>query len=111
MLSDPASLWHTVAHDLARFDPSLAKNLVEVVIETKVDPGMPDIALHFPFLPFFISLHSLDFGLLCFVFLWCELHFGPVYVSLGGSGSLLCMAGMSPIFYSFQLHVYIIYTL
>ena len=28
---------------------------------------------------------------------------------LGGSGPLLCMAGMSPIFYSFQLHVYTIY--
>ena len=29
---------------------------------------------------------------------------------LGRSGPLLCMASMSPIFYSFQLNVYIIYT-
>jgi NACHT domain len=50
MLGDPASLWRTVAHDLARFDPSLAKNLVKVMMETKVDPGMPDIALHFQYL-------------------------------------------------------------
>ena len=35
----------------------------------------------------------------------CEYH----EQVLGGSRP--CMAGMSPIFYSFQLHVYIIYTL
>ena len=29
---------------------------------------------------------------------------------LGGSGPLLCMAGMSPIFYSFYLHIYVMYT-
>src|SRR6266436_10342301 len=32
-------------------------------------------------------------------------------IELGGSGPLLCMAGMSPLFYSFILHTYIRYTL
>jgi hypothetical protein len=32
----------------------------------------------------------------------------PLYITqiLGGSGPLLCMAGMSPLFYLFHLHTY-----
>jgi hypothetical protein len=48
-LSNPASVWRTIAHDLANFD-YFANNLVKVMKETKVDPGMPDITLHFKFL-------------------------------------------------------------
>ena len=50
MLSDPAGLWRTVAHDMAQFDPSFARYLVEVLKEKKVDPEWPDIGLHFKFL-------------------------------------------------------------
>jgi hypothetical protein len=49
-LSDPASLWRTVACDFAKFDPSFATNLVEVLKERKVNPEIPDIALHFQYL-------------------------------------------------------------
>ena len=37
-------------HDMAQFDPSFAKYLVEVLKEKKVDPDWPDIGLHFKFL-------------------------------------------------------------
>jgi hypothetical protein len=45
----------------------------------------------------------------CYVKIFSHLYKWLIVI-LGGSGPLLCMAGMSPIFYSFQLHVYIIYT-
>ena len=49
-LSDPASVWRTVAWDLADFDPVFASNLVAVLKARKVNPGIPDIALHFKYL-------------------------------------------------------------
>jgi hypothetical protein len=47
MLSDPAVVWHTIAHDLTRYDTSFASMLVEVLREGSVDLERPDIALHF----------------------------------------------------------------
>ena len=49
-LSNPAAVWRTVAHDLARYDATFSDNLFEVLKEKTVDPGRPDIALHFKFL-------------------------------------------------------------
>lgn len=49
-LSNPAALWRTVAHDLAKYSPTFAKALIEILEEKRVDPGRPDIALHFQFL-------------------------------------------------------------
>jgi hypothetical protein len=49
-LSDPASVWRTVACDLAEFDPSFSDHLVKAVMERKANPGIPDIALHFKYL-------------------------------------------------------------
>jgi hypothetical protein len=46
-LGDPAAVWRTVACDLARFDTDFAANLLEVLNGKTVDPGRPDIALHF----------------------------------------------------------------
>ena len=48
--SDPASLWRTVACDFAKFDPSFATNLVEILKERKVNPEIPDMAMHFQYL-------------------------------------------------------------
>ena len=50
ILGDPAAVWRTVAYDLARFDPVFTTNLVEVLKGKAVDPGRPDIALHFNYL-------------------------------------------------------------
>jgi hypothetical protein len=47
MLSDPAAVWRTIAHDLARYDDSFASILVEVLKSGTVDPRRPDIASHF----------------------------------------------------------------
>jgi NACHT domain len=47
MLSDPAAVWRTIAHDLARYDTSFASILVETLKRGKVDPGRPDITSHF----------------------------------------------------------------
>jgi hypothetical protein len=47
MLSDPAAVWRTIAHDLARYDDSFASLLAAVVKSGTVDPGRPDIASHF----------------------------------------------------------------
>ena len=47
MLSDPAAVWRTIAHDLARHDDSFASILVEVLKGGRVDAGRPDIASHF----------------------------------------------------------------
>jgi len=47
MLSDPAAVWRTMAHDLARYDPSFASILVEVLKSGRVDPGRADITSHF----------------------------------------------------------------
>ncbi|KIM74897.1 hypothetical protein PILCRDRAFT_79623, partial [Piloderma croceum F 1598] len=47
MLSDPAAVWRTIAHDLARYDDSFASILAAVLKSGTVDPGRPDIASHF----------------------------------------------------------------
>ena len=47
MLSDPAAVWRTIAHDLARYDTSFASKLLEVLKSGTVDPGRPDIVSHF----------------------------------------------------------------
>jgi len=47
MLSDPAAVWRTITHDLARYDDSFALLLVEALKSGEVDPGRPDIASHF----------------------------------------------------------------
>jgi hypothetical protein len=39
-----------VASDLAEFDPSFANNLVDILKEQKVNPGIADIPLHFKYL-------------------------------------------------------------
>jgi hypothetical protein len=49
-LSDPATVWRTVAHDLARYDNAFASILVTALKSGRVDPGRPDIASHFDFL-------------------------------------------------------------
>jgi len=49
-LSNPAALWCTVAHDLARYDTSFASILVEMLKVGTVDLGRPDVASHFQFL-------------------------------------------------------------
>lgn len=46
-LSDPAVVWRTIAHDLARYDALFASVLVKVLRSGTVDPGRPDIASHF----------------------------------------------------------------
>jgi len=46
-LSDPAAVWRTIAHDLARYDEPFASILVAVLKSGTVDPGRPDIASHF----------------------------------------------------------------
>jgi hypothetical protein len=46
-LSDPAAVWRTIGHDLARYDDPFALILVEVLKSGRVDPGRPDVALHF----------------------------------------------------------------
>jgi hypothetical protein len=46
-MSNPATVWRTVAYDLARYDNIFAANLVEILERKTVDPGRPDIALHF----------------------------------------------------------------
>ena len=47
VLSDPAALWRTVASDLAPKYPAVAEKLIENLQNDKVDPGKPDIELHF----------------------------------------------------------------
>ena len=47
MLSDPAAVWRTIAHNLARYDDSFASILVDVLKSGRVDPERPDIASHF----------------------------------------------------------------
>jgi WD40 repeat protein len=52
-LSDPttASVWRTVAHDLARYRyEAYARHFVQVLKKPTFDPGRPDIALHFRYL-------------------------------------------------------------
>jgi hypothetical protein len=49
-LSDPTALWRTVAFDLARKYPPMAKRLVKNLQDDKVDPGRPDIESHFKYL-------------------------------------------------------------
>ena len=49
-LSNPVALWRSVAHDLAKFDSTFAKYLVEVLKGEGVDLEWPDIGLHFKFL-------------------------------------------------------------
>jgi hypothetical protein len=49
-LSDPTALWRTVAFDLARKYPLLAKRLVKNLQDDKVDPGRPDIESLFKYL-------------------------------------------------------------
>jgi hypothetical protein len=48
--SDPAALWRTVAFELARGRPPMAQRLIKNIREARVDPGRPDIELHFKFL-------------------------------------------------------------
>src|SRR5882762_1865557 len=48
--SDPAALWRTVAFELARERPSMAQRLIKNIREARVDPGRPDIELHFKYL-------------------------------------------------------------
>jgi len=47
MLSDPAAVWRTIAHDLARYDTCFASILLEVLKSGAADPGRPDINSHF----------------------------------------------------------------
>lgn len=49
-LSDPTTVWRTVAYDLARYDTTFAEHLVDVLKKGSVDLGRPDIALHFKYL-------------------------------------------------------------
>ena len=49
-LSDPTALWRTVAFDLARKYPLMAKRLVKNLRDDKIDPGKPDIESHFRYL-------------------------------------------------------------
>jgi NACHT domain len=49
-LSDPTALWRTIASDLARKYPSVATRLLKNLQDGKVDPGRPDIDLHFKYL-------------------------------------------------------------
>ena len=48
--SDPAALWRTVAYDLAQKYPLMGKRLVKNLQDDKVDPGRPDIELHFKYM-------------------------------------------------------------
>jgi hypothetical protein len=49
-LSNPSQLWRTFAADLAKFDPHLRTEILEVLKEQRVDPSAPDIKAHFQFL-------------------------------------------------------------
>jgi hypothetical protein len=49
-LSDPVACWRTIAFDLARYDPTISKRIVENMERKKVDPGRADIELHFKYL-------------------------------------------------------------
>jgi hypothetical protein len=46
-LSDPAVVWRTIAHDLARYDTSFASILVKALKEGLIELDRPDIGLHF----------------------------------------------------------------
>ena len=71
-LSDPTAVWRTVAYDLAQRDHTFARHLVEALKRRSVDPGRPDITLHFrhlvkeplirssPRLPLIIIIDALD---------------------------------------------------
>ena len=48
--SDPAALWPTVAYDLARKYQLMSERLVKNLRDDKVDPGRPDIELHFKYM-------------------------------------------------------------
>jgi hypothetical protein len=63
ILSNPASLWRTVAYDLAEFDTVFSHNLWEALECKRVNPGRPDIPLHFKYLikePLTKSYHNLS---------------------------------------------------
>ncbi|EGN95156.1 hypothetical protein SERLA73DRAFT_95850, partial [Serpula lacrymans var. lacrymans S7.3] len=47
ILSNPASLWRTVAFDLARFNSDFASAIVSALKDGRVDPLRPDIKNHF----------------------------------------------------------------
>jgi hypothetical protein len=49
-LSDPGAVWRTIAFDLAESDPVVARRLVTNLQEKKVNPGRPDIELHFKYM-------------------------------------------------------------
>jgi hypothetical protein len=49
-LGDPASLWRTVASDLARFDSAIKEFIITVLKEGKVDLEGGDVELHFKYL-------------------------------------------------------------
>jgi tRNA uridine 5-carbamoylmethylation protein Kti12 len=46
-LSDPASVWRTVAFDLFQYDSTLASCITDALKERRIDPGRLDIELHF----------------------------------------------------------------
>jgi hypothetical protein len=49
-LSDPLTVWRTVAHDLTRYNGTIAKTLVDTLKGRLVNPEWPDIAAHFKYL-------------------------------------------------------------
>ena len=50
VLGDPATCWRTIASNLARCDPIIAKRMAENIRGRRVDPGRADIELHFKYL-------------------------------------------------------------
>ena len=47
MLSDPATVWRTIAHDLTYYDASFASLLIQVLKSGTVNPRRADIHSHF----------------------------------------------------------------
>lgn len=50
VLSDPTVIWRTVASDLARMRSDMAGRMAKNIRRGRVDPGRPDIDLHFKYL-------------------------------------------------------------
>ncbi|EGN96232.1 hypothetical protein SERLA73DRAFT_59573, partial [Serpula lacrymans var. lacrymans S7.3] len=46
-LSNPAALWRTIAHQLARSDPKFASTIIKTLNVNLVDPQRPNIEDHF----------------------------------------------------------------
>ncbi|KZP30127.1 hypothetical protein FIBSPDRAFT_726311, partial [Athelia psychrophila] len=50
LLSDPIAIWRTVASDLAGMRSDMAERMARNMRRRKIDPGRPDIDLHFKYL-------------------------------------------------------------